>query len=126
MAGKPVTCQLVAAPSVVPGDMWFAPQMIQQDNAGNWYAQKILAPDYTRDRKAARPPLFVCLPNGAGLCLDAFIGDGANTKAAGYTVTGEAPNITVAEVIDVAAGPTQEVFVRWQGTLKAGVLTELP
>lgn len=63
------------------GDMWFAPWMDHHSD---------LSPEYKRNWRNKRPPIFVKLPNGRIWCVD-FISSG---KDYGWIITGFPPKIT--------------------------------
>lgn len=65
-----------------PGDMWYAPWMGDYTD---------LSPQYKRDWKGKRPPLFVKLPNGRVCCVDFR----SSEKDKSWTVKGTPPKITV-------------------------------
>lgn len=84
-----------------PGAMWY----------GHWIGKDdkfFIAEEYHRDWAGKRPPLFVLLPDGTEFCVDQRATDGR-----GWTVTGEAPLITVHPSIDTQT---------WHGWLQNGVL----
>ena len=94
----PWTCRLVdiekllkSGEKLKPGDMWFAPWMVGHSD---------LSPEYKRDWKRKRPPLFVQLPNGRVWCID-FI---SSEKYRSWTVTGLPPKITVCPSVN-SPGP---------------------
>lgn len=65
-----------------PGDMWFAPWMDEHSD---------LSPEYKRDWKGKRPPIFIQLPNGRFWCVDFT----SSEKDRSWTVKGVPPKITV-------------------------------
>lgn len=99
-----------------PGDMWFAPAMLQHE-----FSLKFgLSAEYHRDWFGKRPPIFVMLPCGSWFCVDgAAHEDGSPTlpvHGQGWTVTGEAPRITVSPSINAVG--------RYHGWLLDGVLSD--
>jgi len=89
-----VQCRLITRTAEYepqPGDMWFNP------SAGDAYCSV----EYLATWKALRPPLWVVLPNGDWFCVDS---QAHKNKPHGWTVTGEAPLITVTPSIHVLQG----------------------
>ncbi|HEY3315254.1 MAG TPA: hypothetical protein VGL40_08290 [Bacillota bacterium] len=71
------------------GDMWYMPWLLEDKQMLDFYCSK----EYHRDWLGKRPPLMVVLPNGCKWIIDSpWRGDPGSS---GWTVTGEAPNITV-------------------------------
>lgn len=112
-----IACRLVEAPSHEPGDMWYAPWMLDPENAQHdYYVNEFLSDEYKRDWLGKRAPICICLPNGAGVfCLDQHSFNDKGEAGAGWTVTGEPPNLTVKPSIDAVG--------YWHGFLTGGVLT---
>lgn len=90
-----------------PGDMWYA----------EWVTNHpFLSPQYKQNWADKRPPIIVCLPNGQTWLVDGLCGDGhGGRKDYGWTVTGEAPNITVSPSINDPG---------YHGFLQNGVFTD--
>lgn len=113
----PIQCRLVDLEELrsrgeqpKPGDMWYAPWYIKEDGSPSG----LLSPEFVRDWLGKRPPLVVCLPNGEGLMVDSRYIKGGQVQDHGWTVTGEAPNITVSPSINAVG--------RYHGWLQNGVL----
>jgi hypothetical protein len=96
-----------------PGDMWYAPAMLDPAHDG-FYLKHYLSVEYQRDWLGKRPPIEVCLPNGDHFIVDTRVSNA--TDGHGWTVTGEAPNITVS--------PSINCIGRYHGWLRDGVLSE--
>jgi hypothetical protein len=95
-----------------PGDMWFLPKLVEADDDG-FFSKHILSNEYKRDWLGKRPPICVCLPCGLWFNVDSQATDSGGQ---GWTVTGEAPNITVS--------PSINAVDEWHGWLRNGELTE--
>lgn len=95
-----------------PGDMWFAPHMIEGEHR-EWYLSTILSAEYVQDWLGKRPPIMVCLPDRSWFNVDQRA-DGAGEH--GWMVTGEAPNITVSPSINAVG--------RYHGWLHNGVISD--
>jgi hypothetical protein len=108
----PIQCRLVDAKATgkQPGDVWFAPWLLEPDWA------RLLSDEYKRDWMGKRLPLVVRLPNG----LDFVVDSPASGQTSGWTVTGEAPSITVSPSINCWPGDPHG----WHGFLQSGVLTD--
>lgn len=107
-------CRLIDRPAGrgTVGDMWFAPEMVET----GWQYGYALSDEYKRDWLGKRAPICICLPNGAGVfCLDQHSFNDKGEAGAGWTVTGEPPNLTVKPSIDAVG--------YWHGFLTGGVLT---
>ena len=99
------------------GDMWFAPAMVEKYE--HFYLDHQLSHQYKEQHLGKRPPLIVYLPPGFSFCVDdAYRGGhwGDNPAREGWTVTGEAPNITVAPSINCVG--------TYHGWLQNGVLSD--
>jgi hypothetical protein len=95
-----------------PGEMCFAPWL--EDWAD-------LSPEYKRDWAGKRPPILINLPSESGFpslwSPDFRCGNpNGGLKLYGWTVTGEAPNITVSPSIDRRG--------QYHGFVQGGLLTE--
>ncbi|NLI12014.1 hypothetical protein [Pelotomaculum propionicicum] len=105
----PWTCQLVdiqkSGEKLKPGDMWFAPWMIEHND---------LSHEYKRDWKGKRPPLFIKLPNNRIWGIDFKSSD----KYQSWTVTGVPPKITVYPSVN-SPGPNG-----YHGFLVCGFLSD--
>ncbi len=88
------------------GTMWLAPYHLLGDRA------KRLSPNYHSQWAGKRAPLVVCLPNNTFFCVDNMATDGGN----GWTVTGEAPLITVSPSINIVGS--------YHGWIKNGVISD--
>jgi Family of unknown function (DUF6527) len=116
-------CRLVAEPEGVatPGDLWFV-EPTQQD--GVWFGNHSrLADEYVRDRMATRRPIVVAVgfvnqfgPGVVEFCVDSIPTSNAPGDHSGWTVTGEAPMISVS--------PSIHMIGIWHGWLKDGVLSD--
>ncbi len=101
--------------------MWFNDGMVpgdgrsSEDGRTSYYLNHYLSTEYKRDWLGKRPPIFVVLPNGDFFCVDSCAQGSPN----GWTVTGEAPNITVTPSIHVLNGDNS---TRWHGFLTSGEL----
>jgi len=96
-----------------PGIMWHDPDLFPP--AGSVRPERgYLSPEYYRDHLGKRPALMVSLPGGEDFCLDSCSSN--NDYAHGWTVTGDAPNITVSPSINFTG--------RFHGFLTNGVLSE--
>ncbi len=101
--------------------MWFAEPQQREDG---WYANHYkLSSEYVLDRFSKRRPLVVAVPfvnqYGHGVvefCIDSIPTTNAPGDDRGWTVTGEAPNITVS--------PSINMIGIWHGWLRDGVLSE--
>jgi hypothetical protein len=91
--------------SVPIGWMWFA----------NNYPESLLSPQYLQTHKPNRAPIYVELPDGP-FCVDSKVSGGNH----GWTVAGEAPNITVSPSINSSPG-TKDGY---HGFLVNGQLTD--
>jgi hypothetical protein len=77
---------------------------------------RVLSPEYKRDWYGKRLPLFVMTPAGPW-CIDAVSTDGhGNNNDHGWTITGEAPNVTASPSINFQGG--------YHGWLQNGVLSD--
>jgi hypothetical protein len=105
-------CRLVdfeKSPKAV-GDMWFAPWINEDSDLQRYYC----SPEYHRDWLGKRAPLMVRLPNGVDWIVDSPMR--GQPGASGWTVTGEAPSITVM--------PSINFFGSYHGWLQNGVLSD--
>ncbi|AGL02777.1 hypothetical protein [Desulfoscipio gibsoniae] len=109
----PWPCRLVDIQKLIkrgekpkPGDMWFAPWI--DDEHSN------LSPEYKRDWKGKRPPLYVKLPDDRIWCVDFKSSD----KNLSWTVKGVPPQITVYPSVN-SPGPGG-----YHGLLICGFLSE--
>jgi hypothetical protein len=90
----------------VPGDMWYDPEL-RADGA------KRCSPYYLANN-THRDPLTVVLPSGLHFHIDGPFWNKAGAYGPGWTVTGEAPRITMTPSINVVGN--------WHGYLTDGVL----
>jgi hypothetical protein len=95
-----------------PGDMWFAPWLSEDNEYWEFNKTQILSPEYLRDWLGKRLPVFVCLPGGCWWSPDSR----ASGKDSGWTVTGEAPELT--------ALPSINCVGSYHGWLQNGFLTD--
>lgn len=96
----------------LPGDMYYDPDYLEIK-----YYKERLSPQYWREWADKRLPIVVILPNRETFCPDMKWGDGnGGYKDNGWTVTGEAPNITVSPSINCQG--------RYHGWLQNGVLSD--
>lgn len=102
-------CRMVKGPGRNVGDMWFAPEMVEQGH----YHGYALSNEYKRDWQGKRYPIWVVLPSGTHFCIDSQVTDDGGR---GWSVTGEAPNITVTPSINAVG--------IYHGFLVNGVLSE--
>lgn len=80
----------------------------------------LLSPEYRRDWQHKRLPLVVVLPGPMVFCLDFRAHDKQGRLLAnGWTVTGEAPRITVHPSIDTSTRRPGG----WHGWIRDGVIT---
>ena len=87
-----------------PGDAWHV------DNLDDWEIEHEVA-----DRHKGKRPLFVKLPNGSEFCVySPVINAGKPQPGSGWTVTGEAPNITLS--------PSVNIVGRWHGFIENGMI----
>ncbi len=108
----PIQCRLVdAKDGRNPGDMWFAPWLLKPE----WSC--LLSDEYRRDWMGKRPPLMVRLPNRLNFIIDGA----ASAQTSGWTVTGEAPNITVSPSINCNRFDPRGGYHGW---LQNGVLSD--
>lgn len=97
------------------GTMWYHHEgppagTVREPNA-------FLSVEYYRDHLGKRPALWVRLPNRDDFCLDSVSRDGrADGSGRGWTVTGDAPNVTVSPSINDVG--------YYHGWLQNGVLSE--
>jgi len=100
-----------------PGDMFYANWLICEN--GNVH---MASKQYNKDWLGKRPPLVVILPNGSSFMVDSYYHNiEGNPEKEGWTVTGEAPNITLTPSINYS--PSDRKF-GYHGWLKNGVLSE--
>lgn len=106
-------CRLIEKediPNAVFGDMWFAP----------WMDGFKKSPEYESMHRGKRPALVVFVPPGLGFCVD---NKADNMGGHGWTVTGEAPNITVSPSIGIRNAKDRTKF-DYHGWLKEGELSD--
>jgi len=107
----PWQCRMIDPPKkrgdAQPGDMWFADPV--------YYEGSNFISDYYRQHNSDRQLLFIRVPklqHGTDFCVDS----NASSGAGGWTVTGEAPNITV--------NPSINIVGFYHGWLQNGVLSD--
>jgi hypothetical protein len=96
------------------GDMWYASWRLE--DMPHW-----LSPEYYRDWAGKRPPIDIMLPSNepwgtAQFCIDMRTTNDSNLGDHGWTVTGEAPNITLSPSINMKG-----VYHGW---IQNGVVSE--
>ncbi len=105
----PIQCRMVTPEEMEhledakPGDMWFAPWMVDAFKTPEELIKStFVSPEYIRDWLGKRPPIVVILPNGDRFMVDKCCFDMTAGKQSdhGWTVTGEAPNITLSPSIN--------------------------
>lgn len=109
---------LLRQPRPVPGDVYEVGPDEVHEHAGQYFAYGYrLSDEYVRDHLGKRLPLIVCLPNGELFCPDAaYSAREGRPFGPGWTVTGEAPAITV--------HPSINCVGRYHGWLHGGVLSD--
>jgi len=125
----PWQCRLIDAPNTVedykalnPGDMWYAAYWRKPETDGDYKTfmlKTVLSPQYKTQWLDKRAPIIVVLPNGEHICPDHRFGKGDGSgeyKEDGWTVTGDAPNITVSPSINATG--------RYHGWLQDGILSD--
>lgn len=94
----------------VVGDMYFAPWALKQNSADSW------APHYLARPEPRRPPLFVMMPGHRVLCVDQRYFNKDGWYGSGWTLSGEAPKITLVPSINLGGA--------YHGYITAGVITD--
>lgn len=89
-----------------PGAVWYCPWLSEGEHAPS----SILSDAYMRDWLGKRPPISIRCPDGSDWVVDQKASNGP-----GWTVTGEAPNLTAQPSI---------VSRDYHGWLRDGMLTE--
>jgi hypothetical protein len=97
-----------------PGDMWYLRHYVRD-------GKLLYCPSnqYKRDWADKRLPLVVILPNGETWEMDRAYGGNPNND--GWTITGEAPNITAMPSINAIREPRESGYHGW---LKNGILSD--
>jgi hypothetical protein len=100
------------------GSMYYAVHMLEDADIARYYRMHDLSREYLRDWDGKRPPIIVILPNRMPFCVDSCYRDRTtpNPDRAGWTVTGEPPQITVSPSINVVGS--------YHGWLQNGILSE--
>jgi hypothetical protein len=93
------------------GDMWFAPHLLTTP-----HAMFKPSPNYARDHAGKRLPLMVRLPGVSDFSIDGMAWKDGQTYGDGWTVTGEAPLITVTPSINIVGS--------YHGHLQNGIITD--
>lgn len=109
----PWQCRLIEYTPTKPleiGDSFFVNEHLE-----NAQALKHLSPNYLRDWQNKRRPLWVMTPGGCW-CVDEKPFVSGKYQESGWTVTGEAPNITCSPSINFPG--------RYHGYLINGVLSD--
>lgn len=83
------------------GDIWYAPELLVMDKLPATFH---LSPKYERDWRRRRPPLVVSMPDGTNFCVDSRFWRSGQPYGDGWTVTGDAPLITVTPSINIGGG----------------------
>lgn len=111
-------------PSYEPGDCWYA----REGPNGEYYwwsnHNRSVSPadsNYPEiaPEHAGKRPMVVVLPSGVTFCVHSPTYKAGKPGKAGWTVTGELPNVTVHPSINY--GDPKSTF-HWHGWLKDGVL----
>ena len=98
------------------GTMWHDEDLYSPEGTP-WEPNCFLSVQYFRDHAGKRHALWVRLPDGHDFCLDSACYDhGRDPNGNGWTVTGEAPNITVS--------PSINCIGSYHGWLQNGVLSD--
>ena len=108
--------------SICVGDMWFDDYKISEE-APEWMRAD-LSDEYRRDWLGKRPPIIIAVPGKSSrkhgyrlIPIDEHYQRGPGTvETHGWTVTGEAPNITCSPSINAVGD--------WHGWLRGGVLSD--
>lgn len=95
-----------------PGAYWFVPAYAPDGEQRQHFLDRIASAEYKRDWADKRAPIMVCLPSRSWWLIDQRI-DG---NESGWTITGEAPNLT--------AHPSINHVGLYHGWLQNGVLTD--
>ena len=106
----PWKCRLIEKeeiPNAKLGDMWYAP-----------WLKGLKSPEYESMHRDKRPPLVVMVPPNVPFVVD---NKADNMNGHGWTVTGEAPNITVHPSIGIR---NKGGGWKYHGWLKDGVLSD--
>lgn len=125
----PWTCRLVSAPGpgpdqtpfadLRPGDMWFAPYLLDREHE-EYPGPEKLSPRYWALPEPRRLPIVVRLPGPCDFAIDtlAWRHDGERFQhlGDGWTVTGEAPLLTMSPSINIGGA--------YHGYIQNGVVTE--
>lgn len=121
----PIQCRMVTPEEMEhledakPGDMWFAPWMINVFKTPEELIKStFISPEYIRDWCGKRPPIVVILPNGDRFMVDKC----AYQQDHGWTVTGEAPNITLSPSINCIR--EEHPKTGYHGWLQNGILSD--
>lgn len=106
--------------SFAVGDMFYLPRHLYDhpDDPVYWlrHWERHLS-DYYRQHNSHRAPIMVCLPGNCLWCVDSqTVDNGQWSGASGWTVTGEAPFITVAPSINIGG--------TYHGYLQNGVISD--
>jgi hypothetical protein len=99
--------------------MWYAPAMVEGDDEERaFWINHLFSVEYLRDWHGKRPPLVVVLPSGLPFCVDHRFSqhNGKKGPQPGWTVTGEAPHLTLTPSINEVG--------RYHGFLTNGVLSD--
>ena len=95
------------------GDMWVGKAIPIDDGSGHFWEEYSgrLSEGYVRERMTRRRPLLVMMPNREVFCIDSAV----SGEWRGWTVTGQAPCITVSPSINLVG--------RYHGWIQNGVIS---
>lgn len=96
-----------------PGAMWFIESYGPDGEHRGVFLDSMASLEYKRDWADKRSPICVCLPGGGWWTVDQKPSNGSES---GWTVTGDAPNLT--------AQPSINAEGLYHGWLKDGVLSD--
>jgi hypothetical protein len=86
-----------------PGDMYYVPAIVDDEDLAGFYRKNILSPEYMRDWFGKRPPIIIILPTGTPWLIDSRFSGGSEDKARkpnGWVITGTEPNLTATPSIN--------------------------
>lgn len=92
------------------GDMWPNPWMLEEP-----FFLRRLSPAYLA-KKHERAPLVVRLPGSTEFCIDTLAWRDGQVYGNGWTVTGEAPRVTLSPSINIVGS--------YHGWIRDGVITD--
>lgn len=97
-----------------PGAMWFCPWYCGPTDDQAEQIPDFLSIHYLNDWKGKRAPIAVRCPNGG-----VWVPDQKSSNGTGWTVVGDAPNITCTPSIDIKTGAKG-----YHGFLQNGIFTD--